>query len=190
MDEKELFAACLEQARIALNEKEVAIGCIFYSRNLKKIIARGRNSVNLSKNACRHAELNCIDEVVSYCSKANIEVKDVWKELDVYVTCEPCIMCARILRHLGVGQVFYGCSNERFGGCRSVIDVASSDRINEEPLKYKYGIEEEEAINLLKTFYSGENLNAPEEIRKVKRVRLSADVVSGRKDEDGCDESK
>lgn len=176
MDEEELFAACLAQAKLALAEKEVAIGCVFYHRDLGKVIARGRNSVNATKNACRHAELNCIDEVMLYCSRESIKAPhEVWAKIDVYVTCEPCIMCARVLRHLGVGKVVYGCSNERFGGCKSVVDVLSTERISERPLSYKHGVKEQETINLLKTFYSGENLNAPEEMRKVKRIRLAAD---------------
>lgn len=175
MDEEELFAACLGQAQTALAEKEVAIGCVFYHRDIGKVIAQGRNSVNATKNACRHAELNCIDEVMRYCFRESIRAQEVWNKIDVYVTCEPCIMCARILRHLNVGKVVYGCSNERFGGCRSVFDVASTESIDEKPLIYKHGVKEQETINLLKTFYSGENMNAPEEIRKVKRMRLTAD---------------
>lgn len=173
MEENTLFEECLEQAKLALEEKEVAIGCVFYHTTLNKIIARGRNSVNATKNATRHAELNCIDDVITFCKAENIDPGDIWPQIDVYVTCEPCIMCARILRHLKIGKVIYGCSNERFGGCRSVIDVASSDRIEGPVLNYKHGYREDEAINLLRIFYSGENLNAPEEIRKVKRIRTN-----------------
>lgn len=170
--DNDLFEQCIDQARLALEEKEVAIGCVFFHTDLKKVLASGRNSVNATKNATRHAELNCIDDTISYCQENNLDVKQVWGKLDVYVTCEPCIMCARILRHLQVRRIFYGCSNERFGGCRSVLNVASSEHIMEEPkLEYLHGIREAEAINLLKTFYSGENLNAPEEIRKVKKMR-------------------
>lgn len=176
MDEDQLMEACFEQARLALEEKEVAIGCVFYHTLLKKIIASGRNSVNASKNATRHAEMNCIDDVLSYCVAEKIEPNRLWPLIDVYVTCEPCIMCARILRHLQVGRVVYGCSNERFGGCRSVIDVASSEKIKgEKELEFIYGRREKDAIIILKTFYSGENLNAPEEIRKVKKIRLNND---------------
>lgn len=170
MDES-LFQASLDQAKLALAEKEVAIGCIFFDSNTNQVIARGRNSVNATKNATRHAELNCIDSTLDYCKKQRLEPSSLWPQLDVYVTCEPCIMCCRILRHLQVRQVYYGCSNERFGGCRSVLNVASSSRIEEPELKFTHGIREIETIQLLKTFYSGENLNAPEGLRKIKRPR-------------------
>lgn len=171
MDKDQLFEECIIQAKLALEEKEVAIGCIFYHHELKQILARGRNSVNATKNATRHAELNCIDDILAYCHEHNLKADTIWPHLDVYVTCEPCIMCARVLRHLGVRQVVYGCSNERFGGCRSVLNVATSDKIKETPMKFTPGIRETETIDLLKTFYSGENMNAPEEIRKIKRPK-------------------
>lgn len=173
MDEDSLFEQCMQQAELALQEKEVAIGCVFYDSKQGKIVARGRNSVNATKNATRHAELNCIDDVIDYCSDNGLNHIDIWPRIDVYVTCEPCIMCARILRHLKVKKVIYGCSNERFGGCESVIDVATDVGIKEGTLDYKKGVRESDTINLLKIFYSGENMNAPEEMRKIKKPRTA-----------------
>ena len=43
----------------------------------------------------------------------------------LYVTVEPCIMCASALRQMGIAEVFYGCENDRFGGCGSVLGVNS-----------------------------------------------------------------
>lgn len=177
MDES-LFQACLQEARLALEEKEVAIGCVFYNYNSKQIVAKGRNNVNATKNATRHAELICIDRTLDYCKQNRLDPRQVWPQLDVYVTCEPCIMCCRILRHLQVRQVYYGCSNERFGGCRSVINVAASDKIKEPELKFTHGIHESETINLLKTFYAGENLNAPEGLRKIKKSKCQTSSES------------
>lgn len=172
MDEDKLFEECIEEARLALAHKEVAIGCVFYHTGLERVVARNRNSVNVTKNATRHAEMNCIDDTLEYCSTHGLDPSSVWPQLDVYVTCEPCIMCARILRHLEVRRVVYGCSNERFGGCRSVMNVASCDSIVEEKrLEFKSGVGEDTCIGLLRTFYSGENMNAPEQIRKIKKLR-------------------
>lgn len=75
MDEDQLFESCLEQASLALDEKEVTVGCVFYHRGFNKIIAKGRNSVNITKNATRHAEMNCIDDVITYCS--DNDIKDI-----------------------------------------------------------------------------------------------------------------
>lgn len=169
--EEQLFEECFEQAKLALVEKEVAIGCLFYHKDWDRVLAKGRNSVNITKNATRHAEMNCIDDLISYCRDKNLSTELVWPSIIVYVTCEPCIMCTRILRHLKVDKVKYGCSNERFGGCGSVINVARSCEFGMKTLDYSSGHREELAIDLLRTFYSGENTNAPEEIRKVKRFK-------------------
>lgn len=171
MNSESLFQECIDQAKIALEEKEVAIGCVFYDSRSKRVIARNRNSVNATKNATRHAELNCIDDVLKFCQDTDQNPKEIWSHVDVFVTCEPCIMCARILRNLRVRHVYYGCSNERFGGCRSVLNVIDCEQIDEPKLEYSHGIRGEETINLLKTFYSGENLNAPECMRKIKKSR-------------------
>lgn len=179
----ELFRACIEQAKLALEEKEVAIGCVFYHVELGKIVAQSRNSVNATKNATRHAELNCIDDVIAtYGNEPNF-----WTSIVVYVTCEPCIMCARILRFLKIKKVYYGCSNERFGGCRSVINVATNDKIGDDFLDFEYGIREEETIGLLKTFYAGENLNAPEDMRKVKKQKISETIDNEEQDKSDDD---
>lgn len=173
LDEK-LFDLSIQQAKLALAEKEVAVGCVFYHVDLEQVISRGRNSVNATQNATRHAEINCIDDAIDYCNINHINQQDLWPKIDVYVTCEPCIMCARILRHLKVRHVYYGCSNVRFGGCKSVIDVATSTFIrDEQALEYTNNIREQETIDLLRAFYSGENMNAPEEIRKCKKPKLS-----------------
>lgn len=172
MSEDELFQSCLDQAKLALDEKEVAIGCVFYHSGMKKVIARGRNSVNATKNATRHAEINCIEDALVFFLEEGLDPNKNWPLVEVYVTCEPCIMCARILRHLKVANLVYGCSNDRFGGCKSVMSVSSTDEIAEPELIYTSGVREDEAIKLLKIFYSGENLNAPEEIRKVKKIRI------------------
>ena len=68
----------------------------------------------------RHAELVVIDRIIE---KGQLERL---KNSDLFVTCEPCIMCAAALRILGVKRVFYGCSNPRFGGTGSVENVHSS----------------------------------------------------------------
>ena len=65
----------------------------------------------------RHAELCAVDEILKTYSA------EIFKTTDLYVTVEPCIMCAGALRQLGVRNVFFGCANERFGGCGSVLRV-------------------------------------------------------------------
>lgn len=158
----ELMEAAFVEAKSALSKGEVPVGAIFVKLDSREIVAKGCNSVNATKNATRHAELNCIDQILA---------KD--KDFDfgnvvVYVNVEPCIMCAGALIDLNVAAIFYGCSNERFGGCGSVLDVPELYKKNAQTV-IKGGFRNEEAVEILKLFYKGENPNAPEEKRKPAR---------------------
>ena len=79
---------------------EVPVGAIFYDTQTQKIIARGCNSVNATKNATRHAEFNCIDQVLEKNTKNSSNYQ--WENIVVYVNVEPCIMCAGALVDLKV----------------------------------------------------------------------------------------
>ena len=157
----ELMSQAFHEATKALKIGEVPVGAIFYNYQTKQIVARGCNSVNQTKNATRHAELNCIDDVLNTEQK-----KSDFSHLVVYVNVEPCIMCASALIQLSIPLVYFGCKNDRFGGCGSVLDVS---QLSNSTTLFRGGYREEEAIHLLKEFYKGENPNAPTEKRKPSR---------------------
>ncbi|XP_040570421.1 tRNA-specific adenosine deaminase 2 [Lepeophtheirus salmonis] len=142
-------------AKEALDAGEVPVGCVFV-RNNKEIVAQGRNEVNATRNATRHAELVAIDTV---------DLSDA-SDLYLYVNVEPCIMCASALQQLNIKKIFFGCYNERFGGCGSVIDIFKIFSHLKIPIQG--GFQEERAVSLLKEFYNQENTNAPPEKRKKK----------------------
>lgn len=85
-----------------------------------------------------------------------------------------CIMCAAALASVGIRRVIFGCQNDRFGGCGSLLHlhVAEKGCREQETLSRGYelttGVLEEEAITLLRSFYKRENLFAPIEKRKLK----------------------
>ncbi|KAI8130775.1 tRNA-specific adenosine deaminase 2 [Lucilia cuprina] len=79
------------------------------------------------------------------------------------VTVEPCIMCSAALHDLRVKEIIYGCSNDRFGG-KTVVDVK---QVMGYCLNIKGGLRADEAMELLKDFYKGENPSAP--LAKSKR---------------------
>jgi tRNA-specific adenosine deaminase 2 len=159
------------QAEEALAAGEVPVGCIMVYDN--EMIGQGRNEVNETKNATRHAEMVAIDQVRRWCATCNLDNKVVLQNTALYVTVEPCIMCSAALRYVGMRKVVYGCRNERFGGCGSILNVHSdrysSDGLKEvdqalisaEPLNCISGVHADIAVNLLKEFYKGENPNAP-----------------------------
>jgi tRNA-specific adenosine deaminase 2 len=94
---------------LALEQGEVPVGCVFYHKPSKQIIAKGHNLTNDTSNATTHAEMNCFNYVSvcletdrpSFCQKFSIAesatIEEIFKDCILYVTCEPCIMCAYAL---------------------------------------------------------------------------------------------
>lgn len=145
----------LENGRTANVNNEVPVGCVFVYENA--IIAYGANMVNKTKNATRHAEFICIDQVLDFCKDKNLTPSEVFRETSVVVTVEPCIMCAAALHQLNVKEIVFGCVNDRFGG-KTVLDVFE---LLQSQIPLTGGIRDDEAMDLLKEFYKGENPSAP-----------------------------
>jgi len=124
-----------------------------------------------------HAELEAIDDILRNKNDTAIPYNYPLSETTLYVTVEPCIMCASALRQMGIKEVFFGCENDRFGGCGSVLGV---NRALDHPKHPTYpatsGFCREEAILLLRRFYMTENTNAPAPRSKVNRV-LKTEIV-------------
>lgn len=77
------------------------------------------NETNRTLNGTRHAEFVAIAGILS---KNPIKILN---EADLYVTVEPCVMCASMLRQYGIRSVYFGCWNERFGGTGGVLNIHS-----------------------------------------------------------------
>ena len=170
----------LTMARIALGNREVPVGCVVVLEG-KEIIAKGCNEVNMTANATRHAEMIALDQLVQYCKTFDDKLEDLCSKCTLYVTVEPCIMCSCALRLSNLTKVVFGCYNERFGGCGSVLDVYNVS-ISAPPIDHwgsklppviecVAGVMKDEAVSLLQEFYEGENPNAPEDKLKRKKPR-------------------
>lgn len=152
-------------ARDAFNRGEIPVGCVFVFNN--EVIARGSNKTNETKNATRHAELICIDIVLEYAKQNTLDPVKIFENISVVVTVEPCIMCAAALHNLNAREVIYGCKNDRFGGT-TVMNVFE---LLKSKVKVSGGIRADEAMELLKEFYKGENPAAPVPSTKRQKVR-------------------
>lgn len=163
-DHRRYMRVALEQAQFALERLEIPIGCAFVRNN--KVIATGSNRTNEERNGTRHAELDAIDSLLAHAVTTGTAVP--FRECDVYVTCEPCIMCAGALSLVGVRHVYYGCANDRFGGCDSILPIASmgcgvcsSDDSLGHTFGCTAGLYAAEAVELLQKFYFQGNPRAP-----------------------------
>ncbi|KAH7873400.1 cytidine deaminase-like protein [Lentinula edodes] len=159
----------MAMAEEALAAAEVPVGCVFVRG--EKVIAKARNRTNQLRNATRHAELEAIDEILSDKTLTPQITEYPLSTTTLYVTVEPCIMCASALRQLGIREVIYGCGNERFGGCGSVLGVNSDLEHPAHPAyKATGGYCREDAIMILRRFYITENTNAPVPKSKGNRI--------------------
>jgi tRNA-specific adenosine deaminase 2 len=180
---------------------QVPVGCVIVDTRTDRIIGRGYNLTNVQKNASRHCELVAIDDILLRPSSSNGSSNGdnsdnkrydatVFQHCELYVTCEPCIMCAAAIELVGIPRVYFGCSNVRFGGCGSVYRVAGHDAAassngnaamtddddddNSDSKQQQQqssfgitgGIYADEAVALFKEFYSRGNPNAPTDKRK------------------------
>lgn len=114
----------LDEARGALQRGEVPIGCAVYSQD-GTLLATGSNRTNERGNATAHAELVALEQLAQR-TQRDSRTGLRHKHLRLYVTCEPCVMCAAAILHCGAfARVEYGCANARFGGCGTVKHILS-----------------------------------------------------------------
>ncbi|KAK3337546.1 hypothetical protein B0T19DRAFT_78170 [Cercophora scortea] len=157
----------LDMARLALKTNETPVGCVLVCNN--RVVAKGMNATNVTRNGTRHAELMAISALLSYTAASDVEPKrsmplgnktneanvesksSSWGDVDprdghlfpygqklhpspvvdrslitectLYVTVEPCVMCASLLRQFGIRKVFFGAVNDKFGGTGGVFRI-------------------------------------------------------------------
>jgi tRNA-specific adenosine deaminase 2 len=153
----------IDQAELALNEGEVPVGCVFVSKD-NVVIAKGHNKTNDTLNGTTHAEL----VAVNHAFFVDEQPANVFEESTLYVSCEPCIMCAAAIAKLKIKQVYFGCHNDRFGGNGSILSVHNDSLIKGHKYPVFAGIQKERAIETFQRFYESENRRAPEPKRRKK----------------------
>lgn len=142
MDEQ-MMRQALALAREAADDGEVPVGCVITLGD--RIVGQGRNRRENSKSALAHAEIEAI-------AQAN-ETLGGWRlwQCTLYVTLEPCSMCAGAIINARIPRVVYGGRDVRFGACGSVIDLFSLP-FNHRPT-VEAGLMEEECLALLQEFF-------------------------------------
>ena len=144
-EEKEHFMRlAIAQAKKAEKLLEVPIGCVIVYEG--KVIARGYNRRNTDKNTLSHAELNAI-------RKASKKLGD-WRleGCTMYVTLEPCQMCAGAIVQARISEVVIGCMNPKAGCAGSVLNLLEMQQFNHQ-VKVERGVLQEECSELLTSFF-------------------------------------
>lgn len=143
LDEKYMKTA-LDLAKKALALGEVPIGCVIVYQD--KIIGRGYNRRNTDKNTLAHAEITAIN-------KASKKLGD-WRleECTLYVTLEPCQMCAGAIVQARIPKVVMGCMNPKAGCAGSILNILNVPEFNHQVETVK-GVLENDCSTMLKTFF-------------------------------------
>ena len=141
--EEKYMREAVRQAKKAAALKEVPIGCVIVHD--EAIIARGYNRRTIDKNVLAHAEIIAI-------RKACRKIGD-WRLEDctMYVTLEPCPMCAGGIINARIGTVRYGAKDDKAGACGSVLNLFE-ERFNHRPRLYR-GPMEAECGRALRAFF-------------------------------------
>ncbi len=136
--------AAIAQAKKAYALDEVPIGCVIVFRD--KIIARGYNRRNTDHTSLAHAEISAI-------KKANKVLGD-WRleECTLYVTLEPCQMCAGAIVQARIPKVVIGAMNSKAGCAGSVMNILNNPDFNHQ-VDTKIGVLEQECSKMLKDFF-------------------------------------
>ena len=143
-DEEKFMKEAIRQAKKAYALREVPIGCVIVYEG--KIIARGYNRRNTDKNTISHAELNAI-------RKASKKLGD-WRleGCTLYVTLEPCQMCAGAIVQARIDKVVIGSMNPKAGCAGSVLNLLEMDGFNHK-VEVERGVLEEECSTMLSGFF-------------------------------------
>lgn len=135
----------LKQAKKAYALGEVPIGCVIVHEG--RIIGRGYNRRNTDKNTLAHAEITAIRKASKYIGDWRLE------GCTIYITLEPCQMCAGAIIQARIPEVVMGCMNPKAGCGGSVLNILEMSQFNHQAAVTR-GILEEECSALLKLFFS------------------------------------
>jgi len=136
----------LAEARAAFEKDEVPVGAIAVVGD--KIVGRAHNIRELTNNPLGHAEILLIERLAR-------EQRD-WRleEVTIYVTCEPCLMCAGAMLQARIPKVVYGCDDPKAGAMGSLYDVTNDPRLNHQ-IEVVRGVMSEECGGILSEFFKG-----------------------------------
>ncbi len=138
------ISEALKEAKKAFEEDEVPVGAVIVYKN--RVIARGYNQVERLKDPTAHAEMIALTSATNFLGTKWLNGSTL------YVTIEPCSMCAGALVLARIQNICFGAKDPKTGACGSVINIVNNNKLNHR-IEAKGGILEEECSLLLKEFF-------------------------------------
>lgn len=146
MDATVYMQRALALAKIAAQQGEVPVGAVIVNAKNGEVISKAYNQCEALQNSTTHAEMVAIKEA---CSKLQSKFLDTCY---IYITLEPCLMCAAALSYARIARIYYGASDTKFGAIENGPRIFCSKSALYKPEVYS-GILEEESRALLKEFF-------------------------------------
>jgi tRNA(adenine34) deaminase len=140
----ELMQEALSEAEIAYSHQEVPIGVVVVYQN--KIIARAHNRKEELQDPTAHAEILALQEAARYLGSWHLE------DLDLYVTLEPCPMCAYAMLQARIKRLIFGTPDPKAGAAGSIINIVQDKRFNHQ-IEVVSGVLEKECSLILQRFF-------------------------------------
>ena len=134
----------MNMAKLAFNNDEVPVGAIVVNNG--EIIGRGFNQVITKKSVSSHAEINAINQASQYMKNYRL------KGCDIYVTLEPCHMCAKAIIDARIKSLYFGAYEPKTGAIESIDQFLFRDHLNHKVL-FSGGHMREQSSDLLRKFF-------------------------------------
>ncbi len=139
------MSAALRLAEEALESGEVPVGAVIVSSG--SIVARSRNQVRLLRDPTAHAEIIAITQAAAALENERLV------STTLYVSLEPCAMCAGAIQQARIDRVVYGAADDKAGACGSVLDLLGEPRLPHRPA-VTAGVKASESSRLLRAFFA------------------------------------
>lgn len=179
--DQDFMRLALEQAKIAAGIDEVPIGAVVVFGG--EVIASAYNRRELDKDPAGHAEFMAM--------KRAAEALDAWRltGCTVYVTLEPCIMCAGLMHQSRVSRCVYGAADPKAGALGSLYRIHEDERLNH-VFEVEAGVCEEECAQLLKSFFAEKRARnkAAKLARRAEEAKLAGTDAAGNTNDAGGEE--
>lgn len=146
MTNEDWMREAVGEAQVALRLDEVPIGCVIVHEPTQRIIGRGHNLRQTNHDATAHAEIQAIREACAALSS--------WRLIDctLFVTLEPCPMCAGAIVNARIPRLVYGCDDPKAGAVRTLYQLCEDVRLNHR-IGVTPGVLADECAELLRSFF-------------------------------------
>mgnify|MGYP006137346463 FL=1 len=148
---KSFMSMAMELANKAYSNDEVPVGAVIVQRSTSEVLAAFANQMRKLTCATAHAEMLCIREATSLLGNERLV------GCDIYVTLEPCPMCAHAISIARIDRLFFGAEDKKSGGVENGPKIFESSSCHHKPEVHK-GIFKDESSGLLKSFFQAKRV--------------------------------